>query len=84
MNRCTCTPGYYCPQPVTIFDVIATAKEYLATDPHLANYMLRDCQEVRDAGLDDLAWAMHRGSPHKNDVVCLIEKLEKHLKKEQP
>lgn len=47
---------------------------------HLANYMLRDLDATREAGLSDLAWAIHfDGSAHKNDVLGLIEHLEAYL-----
>ncbi len=46
---------------------------------HMANYILRDLDATKDAGLSDLAWALHRGNAHKNDVLGLIEYLETHL-----
>ncbi len=59
---------------------IEASKKYLDTDPHLANFMLRDLNITKEAGLSDLAWAMHNdGSLHKNDVLFLIELLEKHI-----
>jgi len=59
---------------------INLAKRYLDTDPHLANFVLRDLDATKEAGLSDLAWAGHRdGNLHKNDVKFLIELLEKHL-----
>ena len=51
-----------------------------ADSVHLANYILRDLDEVKDAGLTDLAWAIHQGTPHRNDVLGLIERLENYLK----
>ena len=45
----------------------------------MANYMLRDLDATKEAGLSDLAWAIHRGNAHKNDVLSLIEYLEKYL-----
>jgi len=68
---------------VDIQETIAWAKKTMDEDPHLANYGLRDCQEVKDAGLNDLVWSMHRGNVHRNDVVFLIEKLEAHLEARQ-
>ncbi len=59
--------------------LIQDARRVLDDDPHLANYMLRDLKETNDAGLSDLAWALHKGTPHKNDVLGLIESLEKFL-----
>ena len=47
---------------------------------HLANYMLRDLDATREADLSGLTWAIyHDGSAHKNDVLGLIEHLEKYL-----
>ena len=46
---------------------------------HLANYALRDLQATKDAGLSDLSWAMHENNLCKNDVLALIEYLEKYL-----
>jgi hypothetical protein len=48
---------------------------------HLANYMLRDLEVTKEADLSDLSWAMHRNNLHKNDVIALIEYLEKYLAK---
>ena len=64
---------------MSIQDAIALAKKALDRDPHLANYILRDTQEVKAAGLGDLAWVMHRESPSKDDILHLIEHLEKYL-----
>lgn len=44
-----------------------------------ANYMLRDLDATREAGLSGLAWAIHKGTAHKNDVLGLIEYLEDYL-----
>jgi len=44
-----------------------------------ANYMLRDLDATKEADLSDLAWAIHRGNACKNDVLGLIEHLEKYL-----
>ncbi len=60
-------------------DWINKARQYVDTDAHLANYMVRDLPETKEAGLDDLAWAMHRQSPSRNDVIWLLDKLEKTL-----
>lgn len=52
--------------------------------PHLANYYLRDLNATKEAGLSDLAWAIHgSGNIHKNDVLGLIEHLEKYLLKDE-
>jgi len=69
-----------------IRQVIEQAKEYLASDhwpypdPNMANYVLRDTPEVQAAGLYEMTWAGHNdGSLHENDVLYLIECLEKFL-----
>lgn len=46
---------------------------------NLANYFLRDLDATKEADLSDLAWAIHRGNAHKNDVLGLIEHLERFL-----
>jgi len=46
---------------------------------HSANYALRDLEITKEAGLSDLAWAMHKGNLHKNDVLGLIEHIERFL-----
>lgn len=46
---------------------------------NMANYMLRDLDATKEADLSDLAWAIHKGNAHKNDVLGLIEHLEKYL-----
>lgn len=48
----------------------------------MANYVLRDLPEVKAAGLDELAWALHAaGDAHKNDVLVFIRDLEATLTK---
>jgi len=67
---------------MNIREVIVLARQFLAEgDPHLANYVLRDRPEVAAAGLSDLAWATHRGNPHRNDVLAFIRDLEDYLAK---
>ena len=66
-----------------IREAIREARRHVDEDPHLANFILRDYSEVKAARLDDLAWSMHRNPPHKNDVLYLIELLEKWLAKEE-
>ncbi len=68
----------------TAFRAITQAKKELDKGDYdsvnLANYILRDLEATKEAGLSDLAWAMHRdGSLHRNDVLGLIEHLEKFL-----
>ena len=45
-------------------------------DWSLCAFMLRDYQEVKDRGLDDLAWALSKDNCSKNDLVGLLELLE--------
>ena len=59
---------------------ITEAKEQLKKDdPHLANYILRDLDILKEAKLDDLSWAMHREGCCKNDVLGLIEYIERYI-----
>ena len=59
---------------------IENAKRWVEDDPYLANYELRDLILTEKAGLKDLSWAMDQSvSLHKNDVMYLIEKLEKYI-----
>lgn len=62
---------------------ITLAKKWLErgdySSVHSANYALRDLEATKQAGLSDLAWAMHRGNLCKNDVLGLIEHLERFL-----
>lgn len=58
---------------------IEYAKVIIDRDPHLANYMLRDLKVTKDAKLDELSWAMHKEGACKNDVLFLIEQLEKYI-----
>ena len=64
-------------------NAIALAKKELESghydSAHSANYALRDLEATKVAGLSDLTWAMHRNNPHRNDVLGLIEHLEKFL-----
>jgi len=49
-------------------------------DAQVAVLYLRDMPEVKEVQLNDLAWAIYQdGSAHKNDVIRLIELLEKSL-----
>ncbi len=47
---------------------------------HLANYILRDLEITKEANLYDLSWALHQGNSSKNDVLGLIEYIERYLK----
>ena len=69
---------------VTALKTIVQAKKELNKGDydsiHLANYILRDLEATKEADLSDLAWALHQdGYLHKNDVLGLIELLEKFL-----
>jgi len=60
---------------------IIEAKQQLENnDPYLANYILRDLEILKEAKLDDLSWAMHREGCCKNDVIGLIEYIERYVK----
>ena len=46
-------------------ETLQHAKQYVEDHPedaHLAIYMMRDFQELKDFDLDDLAWSFHRES----------------------
>mgnify|MGYP001618453606 CR=1 FL=1 len=69
---------------VNITDAIVEARRLLrdyADEAALAAYFIRDRPEVEAAGLTDLAWLLagERYGCHRNDVLGLIELLEKHL-----
>ena len=70
---------------MNILDAIAIAKHYVdgpTGDRELAAYTLRDLPEVKAAGLHDLARLLASGEYgcSKNDVLVLIENLEKWIK----
>lgn len=58
---------------------IEQAKRLLDTDPHLANFILRDLPFLKAHDLDELSWTMHKYGCVKNDVLGLIEDIEKIL-----
>ena len=58
---------------------IELAKFNIENDPHLANYILRDLEVTEKAGLSDLSWALHKEGCCKNDVLGLIEYIEKYI-----
>ena len=60
-------------------EAIELAKFNIDNDPHLSNFILRDLKVVKEAGLDDLSWAMHKEGCCKNDVLGLIEYIEKYI-----
>lgn len=62
---------------------IAYARKTADEDPQLAAYMLRDLPEVQKANLSNLASSLASGywGCSRNDVLGLIESLEKHLSK---
>ena len=68
---------------MTALEWIAKARKVMETDAHLATYMVRDLPETKAAGLDGLAWAMHREPPSRNDVTFLLNKLEKYIMGEE-
>ena len=73
----------------TAWNCINLAKRELekgdADSISLANYMLRDLDATKAAELSDLAWALHKDANiHKNDVLGLIEHLEKWLDETEP
>ena len=68
---------------MNIRQIIEQAKKVMDEDPHLANYILRDTAEIKEAGLSDLAWACHKEYCVKNDVLFLIERLEKFLERRE-
>ncbi|MBU2051363.1 MAG: hypothetical protein KKH61_20640 [Gammaproteobacteria bacterium] len=50
-------------------------------DENLAVYMLRDLEIVKDAGLEDYAWALYKDDwVCASDVDLLIEKLDEYLR----
>ena len=65
-----------------IYKIIHDARNHIDEDPHLANYILRDLKVLKDAGLTDLSWAMHKEGCVKKDVEFLISQLEKYLQKD--
>ena len=62
---------------------IELAKFNIDTDPHLANYILRDLEILKEAKLDDLSWTLHNEGCCKNDVLGLIEDIENYLNEEK-
>lgn len=52
-------------------------------DATLAVYMVRDLPEVKEAGLDDLAWALTKNYCTKNDALGFFDLLEAHTKQAQ-
>lgn len=60
--------------------VVIRAKKRIADDPALAVYMCRDLGVTRDAGLDDLAWAIHNaGSCSTGDARGFFELLDQYI-----
>jgi len=88
-NNCIATIEQIIEEEPNINDIeialktISESKKYIATEPDLANYMLRDLQITKKAELDDLSWAMHRHGCTKNDVLGLITNLEKYIQDAQ-
>jgi hypothetical protein len=51
-------------------------------DATLAVFLVRDAQEVKDAGLDDLAWALTTNYCTRNDALGFFDLLEKSMKEQ--
>jgi hypothetical protein len=64
-------------------DVVVEARFLLDTDPSLAAYILRDDPRIEAAGLTSLCWSLAGGNWGccKNDVIGVIELLEKYERK---
>jgi hypothetical protein len=62
-----------------IYKLINDAKKHIDKDPHLSNYILRDLNVVKEAGLADLSWSMHKQGCTKGDVEYLILQIERYL-----
>lgn len=61
-------------------NAIKEAKRQLENnDPLLANYILRDLEILKKAKLDDLSWAMDKQGCCKEDVLALIEYIQKYI-----
>ncbi len=60
---------------------IKAAREELTRDyqTNLAVFMVRDFEEVREVGLSDLAWSMYREYCTVNEVVWLLDEIEKRV-----
>ncbi len=60
---------------------IAAAREELSRggrqDTNLAVFLIRDFDEVREAGLSDLAWALYREYCTISEVEWLLDEIEK-------
>ena len=63
------------------YTAIKQAKQHLENDPHLANYILRDLNMIRDSGQYNLVWSLHKGTPYKEDVEGVIKHLLTYLQK---
>jgi hypothetical protein len=66
-----------------IKEVVERAKKIMQEDrtmdaPGLAASLFRDLPEIKEAGLNDLAWILSspRENCHRNDVLGLIELLQ--------
>ena len=69
--------------PDVIFERIAQARRLLTgdhPDPELAIFVVRDYQEVQDAGLSDLAWAMYQGGASADEAKWFLDRLEAAIK----
>lgn len=62
---------------------ITTARQEVERYPSLAVFIVRDYQQMREAGLDDLAWSMARNGCATSEAVWLLDELEKYLNKQE-
>lgn len=61
---------------------IELSKKYLNEyNNEMANYVLRDLEITKKAGLSDLSWAMDRNGCCKNDILALVSYIEKYMKR---
>ncbi|MHA1289897.1 MAG: hypothetical protein ACTSPB_21155 [Candidatus Thorarchaeota archaeon] len=60
---------------------IGYALQYLDEgDTQLATFVLRDAPVVKSVEeLSDLAWSMYKGFPSRNDVLYLVELINKEM-----
>lgn len=59
------------------------AKAQRYEDLQLVAYILRDTEEIKEANLTDLAWALVEGSVSRGDIEGLLEWFEIVIQKEE-
>ncbi len=67
---------------IDVYEIVAVcrAKKEMSKDPSLAVYMCRDLRITKAAGLDDLAWAIHRqGICSRGDAIGFFELLDMYI-----